>query len=113
MKIKTISKCKMKYSVIGSATHFAITDFGLHAKCKLSEAKVALGRCKSVLAETRFSNGRKARRWHWDFATEAEAIAFVSRCNSSLAYQAGRRDRWITPTFVHVAKSTLPLQKAA
>ena len=88
-----------KYSVIGSAGQFAAIDCG----CSLVNAT-------RTLKPSKFSNGRNALRWMWGFNTMRDARAFVSRCESALAFKSGKLGRWITPTFVAVATAELEIR---
>lgn len=85
-----------KYQVIGSVSQWAMVDFSL-----------SIVKAKKSLKAVKFSNGIPALQWLWGFSKRAEAERFVARCNSGLAFQSGRLDRWITPTFVVVETSEL------
>lgn len=78
---------KYKYSLIGSAANFAVTDFN----GSITKA--------SKLADAKFSNGLPAKVWLFGFDRKRDAELFANRCREALAFQSGRIGRWITPTF--------------
>ena len=80
---------KTEYQVIGSASQWAMIDFGL-----------SIAKARKVLKPVKFSNGLPALQWLWVFRLRSDAERFADRCNSALAFQSGRLGRWITPTFV-------------
>ena len=90
---------KEKYQVIGSVGQWAAVDFGL-----------SINKAKACLKPAKFSNGLPALCWMWGFTNRVDAERFVARCNSALAFQSGRIDRWITPTFVVVETETLKIR---
>lgn len=80
---------KYKYQVIAPAWQWAVTDY-----------KLSINRAKACLDAAQFSNGKPALRWIYGFTNKAAAERFITRCESALAFQAGRLGRWITPCFV-------------
>ena len=79
----------MRYEVIATAAHWAISDF-----------RLSITAARRHLRPATFDNGLPALRWHWGFRTRQDADYFRERCSSALAYASGRLGRWIQPTFV-------------
>ena len=78
----------MKYEVIATAAHWAVTDFGL-----------SMTAARRHLRPAKFDNGVPALRWPWGFRTRRDAEYFRERCSIALAVASGRLGRWIPPTF--------------
>jgi len=79
-----------KYQVIGSISQVAMTD-----------GAGSLNFTRRFYKPARFSNGREAVVVQ-ECRTRRDAMHWLTRSESMLAYVSGRLGRWITPSFVIV-----------
>jgi hypothetical protein len=90
---------KLKYAIIGSPGQVAATSFSK-----------SLTAAKKFCEQTKFCNGLPALVAH-ESNTLRDAKFARAKFESSLAFQAGRLGRWLTPTFVIVSRKEIQMRE--